>query len=46
MTDNPLNKYFRKPALYVSLPTKGKFNPEIDQTIIEEVGVMPITAID
>ena len=46
MTDNPLNKYFRKPALYVSLPTKGKFNPEIDQTIIEEVGVMPMTAID
>jgi len=46
MTDNPLTKYFRKPAIYVSLPTKGKFNPEIDQTIIEEVGVMPMTAID
>jgi len=46
MTDNPLTKYFRKPALYVSLPTKGKFNPEIDQTIIDEVGVMPMTAID
>jgi len=46
MTDNPLTKYFRKPAIYVSLPTKGKFNPEIDQTIIDEVGVLPMTAID
>lgn len=46
MTDNPLTKYFRKPALYVSLPTKGKFNPEFDQTLLEEVGVMPMTAID
>jgi len=46
MQDNPLLKYFRKPAIYVSLPTKGKFNPEIEQTIIDEVGVLPMTAID
>ena len=39
-------KYFRKPAIYVSLPTKGNFNPEIEQTIIDEVGVLPMTAID
>tara|TARA_B100001057_G_scaffold163930_1_gene164560 strand:+ start:9277 stop:10122 length:846 start_codon:yes stop_codon:yes gene_type:complete len=46
MNENPLTKYFRKPAIYVSLPTKGRFNPEIDQTIIDEIGVMPMTAID
>ena len=46
MTENPLLKYFRKPAIYVSLPTKGNFNPEIEQTIIDEVGVLPMTAID
>ena len=46
MQENPLTKYFRKPAIYVSLPTKGRFNPEIEQTVIDEVGVMPMTAID
>ena len=46
MTENPLSKYFRKPAIYVSLPSKGNFNPEIDQTMIDEVGVLPMTAID
>ena len=46
MTENPLSKYFRKPAIYVSLPSKGNFNPEIEQTMIEEVGVLPMTAID
>jgi len=46
MEENPLTKYFRKPAIYISLPTKGRFNPEIEQTIIDEVGVMPMTAID
>lgn len=46
MKENPLTKYFRKPAIYVSLPTKGRFNPEIDKTILDEVGVMPMTAID
>ena len=46
MEENPLLKYFRKPAIYISLPTKGNFNPEIEQTIIDEVGVLPMTAID
>ena len=46
MTENLLSKYFRKPAIYVSLPSKGNFNPEIEQTMIEEVGVLPMTAID
>ena len=46
MTENPLSKYFRKRAIYISLPSKGHFNPEIDQTMIDEVGVLPMTAID
>lgn len=45
-TNNPLSKYFRKPAIYVKLPTGGKFNPEIPQTVLDEVGVCPMTAID
>lgn len=46
MSDNPLSKYFRKPAMYVTLPTNGIFNPEIDKTILDEVPVMPMTALD
>lgn len=45
-TKNPLTKYFRKPAIYIKLPTGGKFNPEIDQTVLDEIGVCPMTAID
>ena len=43
---NPLSKYFRKPSLYIKLPTGGKFNPEISQTVLDEIGVCPMTAID
>ncbi len=46
MSTNPLKKYFRKPALYIKLPTGGKFNPEISQTALDEIGVCPMTAID
>lgn len=46
MTNNPLAKYFRKPAIYIKLPTGGKFNPEIPQTVLDEVGVLPMTAVD
>ena len=46
MTQNPLSKYFRKPEIYIKLPTSGRFNPEFSQTILDEVGVMPMTAID
>ena len=43
---NPLSKYFRKPSIYVQIPTGGKFNPEIDKTVLDEIGVLPMTAID
>ena len=46
MSTNPLQKYFRKPAIYIKLPTGGKFNPEIPQTVLDEIGVCPMTAID
>ena len=43
---NPLSKYFRKPTIYVQIPTGGRFNPEIDKTILDEIPIMPMTAID
>ena len=43
---NPLTKYFRKPTIYVQIPTGGRFNPEIDKTILDEIPIMPMTAID
>lgn len=43
---NPLFKYFRKPTIYVQIPTGGRFNPEIDKTLLDEIPVMPMTAID
>tara|TARA_Y100000592_G_C5383282_1_gene274526 strand:+ start:54 stop:908 length:855 start_codon:yes stop_codon:yes gene_type:complete len=44
---NPLNKYFRQPAIYVSLPSGTNYPPHVvtpSQT--SELGVMPMTAKD
>ena len=44
---NPLNKYFRQPAIYVSLPSGTDYPPHVvapAQT--GELGVMPMTAKD
>ena len=44
---NPLNKYFRQPAIYVSLPSGNNYPPHViapSQT--GELGVMPMTAKD
>ena len=44
---NPLNKYFRQPAVYVTLPSGGAYPPHImtpSQT--GELGVQPMTARD
>ena len=48
MLNNPLRQFFRRPALYMSLPSKGKFYPEgsIEITENEEFPVYPMTAID
>jgi len=46
--NNPLKQYFRRPALYLRLPSEGKYYPEGVVTIPEsgELPVYPMTAID
>lgn len=46
--NNPLKQYFRRPALYVTLPSKGTFYPEgsIEMPENGELPVFPMTAID
>lgn len=46
--NNPLRQYFRRPAIYISLPSKGKYYPEgaIELTETGEIPVYPMTAID
>ena len=44
---NPLNKYFRQPAIYVSLPSGTDYPPHVvTPTQTGEIGVMPMTAKD
>lgn len=47
-TDNPLLDYFRQPAIYLQLPSRGKFWPEgsIDLPESGEIPVFPMTAKD
>jgi hypothetical protein len=46
--DNPLKQYFRRPSLYLKLPSAGNFYKEgsIDLPENKEVPVFPMTAID
>jgi len=46
--NNPLKSYFRQPAIYVSLPSKGRWYPPGSLTMNDqhEVGIMPMTARD
>ena len=44
---NPLNKYFRQPAIYVSLPSGTAYPPHVvTPAQTGELGVMPMTAKD
>ena len=47
-TENPLLGYFRKPELYITLPSKGKYYKEgtIDMPPTGEIGIFPMTARD
>lgn len=47
-TANPLSKYFRQPAIYARLPSKGQFWPQesIDLPMTGELPVYPMTARD
>lgn len=45
---NPLQKFFRQPAIYISLPSAGKYYPEgaINMPENGELPVYPMTAMD
>lgn len=46
--NNPLAGYFRQPAIYISLPSQGKWYPEgtLEPSANGEFPVYPMTAID
>lgn len=48
MSNNPLKQYFRQPAIYVRLPSKGQYYPPgtINMPPTGELPVYPMTAID
>jgi hypothetical protein len=48
MSNNPLRQYFRQPAIYIRLPSQGKFYPPgtINMPGTSELPVYPMTAID
>ena len=48
MTDNPLKQYFRRPAVYIKLPSNGVGYPAgaLDLPENGEVPIYPMTAID
>lgn len=48
LDNNPLKQYFRRPAVYINLPSGGKYYPEgtIDMPPNGELPIYPMTAID
>ena len=48
MSNNPLKQFFRQPAIYVRLPSQGKFYPPgvLEMPATGELPVYPMTAID
>jgi len=48
MSNNPLQQYFRQPAIYIKLPSNGEFYPPgaLEATQNGEYPVLPMTAID
>jgi hypothetical protein len=48
MSNNPLKQFFRQPAIYVRLPSQGKFYPAgvLEMPPTGELPVYPMTAID
>lgn len=48
MNSNPLSQYFRQPAIYVTLPSRGRFYADgsLDMPENGELPVLPMTAID
>lgn len=48
MSNNPLKQYFRRPAIYIRLPSQGKYydSSVVEIPVNEEIPVYPMTAID
>lgn len=48
MDANPLKQYFRQPAIYIRLPSEGKFYPNssLERTANNEYPVLPMTTMD
>lgn len=48
MSDNPLKQYFRRPAVYIKLPSNGEGYPEgaVDFPENGELPIYPMTSID
>lgn len=47
MSDNPLKQYFRRPAIYINLPSgKNGYTPDVVDGANNELAVYPMTAID
>lgn len=48
LSNNPLQQYFRQPAIYVRLPSQGQFYPEgtLDMPPNGEIPIFPMTAMD
>jgi len=46
--NNPLRQYFRQPAIYLRLPSQGKYYPDgqINMPPNNEIPIYPMTAID
>jgi len=48
ISNNPLSQYFRQPAIYIKLPSQGKYYPPgaLDMPQTGDLPVLPMTAID
>jgi len=48
MNPNPLQQYFRQPAIYIRLPSQGKYYPtgSLEMTVNAEFPVLPMTTLD
>ena len=47
MSENPLSEYFKKPGIYVTLPSEGNYyDDDINLTSTGEIEILPMSAKD